>query len=383
MGIVLWVTLIGTQASPGVLDNFGSVKGWDFPQFYVDGWIVAHGLAGRLHESAFVHAVAAEQVSPQVDYTYGVYGPQIGLVFSPLARLPYPWALRSWQIVSAVLYAVAWWSLLARPPADTEVRRSYVLVAFALPALVLDLAYGQLAVVLLAAVTLGFSALRRGCPIRAGLLLGALFVKPQLLIPFCAVLVVGRAWRVLAGIALGCAGQVLVTAWVLGSSVWVRYAAMVYTFGDIAPALQSKPHLQQSLAVMWRTWFVTSPVALLTWALACVGIIVVAGVAWARTSNVDLRGTAALCAMTLSAAHFYVYDLLALAPVLLWLPRATWHGSAGRRALVGSACTLLALCPLVDPAVALATGMHVTPVALLGALAAASVGAAEGARLEA
>jgi len=93
-------------STPGVLDRAGQVKGTDFVEFYVWGSLGA-GRSVNLYDPA-VHAAEAVRLVPEsAAWSYPpVYGPQIALLFAPLARLPYLWALFVWTVLTASIYAI-------------------------------------------------------------------------------------------------------------------------------------------------------------------------------------------------------------------------------------------------------------------------------------
>src|SRR5262249_40850824 len=106
--ILLSFTYIFTVWTPTVLDRAGSVKGWDFPQFYVLGELVAQGRLEAVSDGTALGAQARRDVSPTLAKStfVPVYGPQIALLFAPLAGLSYLGALRCWIGLSILLYAI-------------------------------------------------------------------------------------------------------------------------------------------------------------------------------------------------------------------------------------------------------------------------------------
>ena len=76
-------------STPGLRDRSGQLKGTDFIHFYVLGSLALDGQAAALYD---YRAQAARSVArvPESSGVYylPIYGPQMSLLFAPLARAP-------------------------------------------------------------------------------------------------------------------------------------------------------------------------------------------------------------------------------------------------------------------------------------------------------
>ncbi|MGH9509980.1 MAG: hypothetical protein ACRD2M_08590, partial [Terriglobales bacterium] len=106
LAVCIWTVYALTITTPGLRDRTGKPKGTDFLHFYTLGSLVLEGRSDALYD-ARAQAVQSERLVPEVKgfHFLPVYGPQVALLFSPLARLSYGWAALVWISLSVLLYA--------------------------------------------------------------------------------------------------------------------------------------------------------------------------------------------------------------------------------------------------------------------------------------
>src|SRR5207237_10533840 len=98
-----------------------------------------------------------------------VHGPQVALLFAPIARLPYVPALYVWLAITFVGYlncGYAVWRVCPRLRASPWTVGALMVAS---PALQFDLSFAQTSVIALACVTAGYLALLARRPLLAGL----------------------------------------------------------------------------------------------------------------------------------------------------------------------------------------------------------------------
>ncbi len=136
---------------------------------------------------------------------------QLLVLLSPIAGF-WIWAILN----AALLVFYARWFLrrMALPPASA---RLMLLIFLSLPVF-MNLFLGQLNLLLMVCVGESMVASSQRRFFRAGLCLGGLVLKPQLLILVGLVLLIQRAWRVLAGAVVTCAALGLVSTALVGIS---------------------------------------------------------------------------------------------------------------------------------------------------------------------
>lgn len=200
IGVAVWLAwLISLFARPGLLDLAGNVKGTDFVEFYAAGRIVASHRTDRLYDLDLQARIEHEITAPEV--WSGFHGfitpPFFALPFVPLSRLPYLTAFAVWSGVSLALL-LATLSLIRRESGGVRAspRLPWVLAFVPVFAAV---SYGQNSLLSLFILALVFVLLRRGRDGLAGVALGCLLYKPQLVLVLVLLLLIERRWRALAG----------------------------------------------------------------------------------------------------------------------------------------------------------------------------------------
>jgi alpha-1,2-mannosyltransferase len=354
IAIVLWTTGIINVTTPGVVARSGLIKGTDFLQFYVFGSLVREGRHDALYDfSAFNHRLVALVPEAKHIAFVPIYGPQVGLFFAPLAALPYGVALLTWSVLTVLLYGVCCWAVWRACPSLRHEGRRVALLAFAYFPFWNLIWYGQISAIALCCFTLAWIALARGHQLLAGVAIGSLIYKPQLGLAAALVFLLTRHWRVVAGAALAILAQLgLAWAW-FGGPVVERYIRRVSQLGRLSQLLEPDPYQLHSLKALFDLavpWPALAMAGFLITALAAIGLAVRC---WMRGASLALRFCVLLLVTVLVSPHVYVYDLVVLAPALLfggdWVLRHPNHRLSGMvRLLVCASYTL----PLVWPAAA-------------------------------
>jgi hypothetical protein len=184
--VVLAVVRMFTSAHP-LAD--GDVGG-DFRGFYYAGEYARTGQSAHLYDRI-------EEIfrGGRVETPF-MHPPIVALLFAPISFLPYPVALAVFFIAS-----IACWffvcSLLERELGDASaMRETWMLVRFAPVAY--SLAYGQMTALLAVPLALFVVSLRRKRDVLAGLALGLLAIKPQMVIGLVVYLALQRRFRAIA-----------------------------------------------------------------------------------------------------------------------------------------------------------------------------------------
>jgi len=314
---MLYATNLST---PGLRDRAGQLKGTDFIHFYVLGSLALNGQAKALYDykAQAAHAAALVPESSGV-YYLPIYGPQMSLLFAPLAALPYAWALLMWSLITTSIYALcctAFWRIC---PAVRNERSTVVLLAAGSPAFFNLVAHGQNSAIALACFTAAFFALRYERRFLAGLAIGALIYKPPLGCAVACVFVCTLEWRIVGGAIVGAAAQ-LGAAWgYYGRDVMQAYWQSVLGVREISPLLDIKPYQMHSLLSFWRS-LVPWPDLAVGLYIACAAVmIVVACLVWRSRAPLSLRYAVLLLATALVSPHLNVYDLVIVSPALLMI----------------------------------------------------------------
>lgn len=319
----LFVT--GTVWTRGVFGYLGR----DFCAFYASAEIAVERGFGAVYDLTLQEAFqrplyTAYSLEPASDFetspTY--YLPVFVLGFLPLLLLPPVPGFVLWTILSALLL-VLYLGRLGRAFGGTEPGLLLLLLSY--PAF-LTLFFGQVNLWLLLCMGEGLLASLQGKEWRAGLWLGGLLLKPQLLVLFLPGLLVGRRFRALGGFA-GAAGGVLVLSLPLVGlpglmdlgSLLRRYSAGLAT---------TSPEWMMNWRALALNLSALVP-APLAWGLALAGLAGTAGAAlwlWLRPGGPDSAQGALVWLGTYAATgavtwHAHIHMALPLLAPLLFLHR--------------------------------------------------------------
>lgn len=330
LAVCVWSLYAFNLATPGLRDRAGHIKGADFVQFYVGGYLARTGRLWDLYDlpafAAWQHALVPASAG---GYLAAFYGPQVYLAFWPLARLSYGWAVVAWALLNCALYLACCYALWRCCPKLRPHAGTVFLLAIAFPGFFNLIAFGQTSGPALALFTLAFLALRSRRNYLAGLAIGCLMYKPQLGLAAAVVFVLAAEWRIVAGAIAGAVAQ-LAFAW-----TWFGAAAMKPYFGVLLTRqpwafIEPKLYEMQSLRGFWFLLLPWQGLAGILYALTAIAVLGVALVCWRSRAPLPLRYSALLLATVLAPPHCLIYDLVILAPALLLL--ANWaleHKEAG------------------------------------------------------
>jgi Glycosyltransferase family 87 len=307
-------------STPGLRDRSGQLKGTDFIHFYVLGSLALNGQATALYDykAQAAHAAALVPESSGV-YYLPIYGPQMSLLFAPLARLPYTWALLVWSLITTSIYVLccaAFWRTCAALRSD---RSTVVILAAGSPAFFNLVAHGQNSAIALACFTAAFFALRHEKRFLAGLAIGTLIYKPPLGFAVACVFVCTFEWRIVGGAIVGAVAQ-LGAAWgYYGRDVMAAYWHSVLDVREISPLLDIKPYQMHSLLSFWKSLVPWPDLAVGLYIASAAVMIVVTCLVWRARAPLSLRYAVLLLATALVSPHLNVYDLVVVSPGLLMI----------------------------------------------------------------
>ncbi len=155
----------------------------DFAHFYTQGVIALERDAASLYDIDRMADVAQRVLPGHQRVLYPpVYGPQMSLLFRPLAMLPYVPARHLWLVITLIGYGACTYAIWRVCPRLRNVPGTTALLLIAAPALHYVAGFLQVSVLGLVCVTGAYLALRANRPFVAGLALGSLAYKPPLAI---------------------------------------------------------------------------------------------------------------------------------------------------------------------------------------------------------
>lgn len=282
---------------------------WAVPNDLSVFWAAAKlALAGAPARAFDLHALtAARHLAPDLppfDLRMSwTYPPQFLVLVLPLGLMPYATAWLVW----AVAGVAAFWLAMRRLVGDPSI----VAVTCASPAVLMCAIQGQNSLIVGALLAGLMVTLRSGRATAAGVLLGALTIKPQFgpLLPLA--LAAARAWRAIGvAVAVTAAIVALTLAWA-GPGYWVAFLhALSLTAERMAAAW-----LPRHLMISWYAFALaagSSQHAALALQLAVMALLAGAvGWAWlgARVP-LELKGAVLAVAVPLFSPYVYFYDLV-------------------------------------------------------------------------
>jgi alpha-1,2-mannosyltransferase len=354
--IVLAASLLGAiflvATSNGLNDRFGRPLGTDFSNVYAAGTYVLDGQPAAPFDPA--KQFAREQaIFGQATQFYGWHYPPFFLALAALlATMPYWLALIVWQGVTLGFYVFSIRAVVSSHPAIGG-GRLWLLLALAFPAVFINL--GQAHNGFLTAALIGAALVMLAeRPILAGVLIGLLAYKPQfgLLIPL--VLAASGRWRTFAAAAVTVALMALAVTLAFGTEVWTAFAAFShYTRTVVLEQGGTGWYKIQSVFSWVRMW--GGGIALAYAAQIAVTLAIAAALVWLWRSNAayPLKVAALLIGSLLATPYSLDYDLMVLAPAIVWL---TANGMArGFGAYEKSILAALWIVPLIARSVPQAT----------------------------
>jgi len=341
--VTVGLYLTGLARSRGWVEPNGQIVGRDYLAFYMAGDMVNRGQAEQLYQPA---AQSEYQKRFMASISPGWSGtclylnpPHYAWAMSFLARLGYGASLIVWWVLSAgcfVATVVLWRRWLSPSPWGTV-----VLLAVCMPAWFQAFAGGQNSFFSLLILTAFCGLLMTGRDFAAGLVLSLLAYKFQFLILPSVLLLCTRRWRAVAGLALGGAAALVLTAGVLGLQSVHNYVTFGLQLDRLMAVEGFDVYKQQSwygcLTLLGKGWLSPSIVGTLK-TLACFATLYPLGVVWRSrwspgSPQFALQLSALMVATLLTSPHLFHYDmLLATLPAVLW-----WR--ATRDPDIGSATT--------------------------------------------
>lgn len=340
LALCLWSLYLWNLATPGLRDRNGNLKGTDFLHFYTLGSLAATHRGADLYDMNAQAALVAQRVPEAAGLRYlPLYPPQVSLIFEPIAKLSYGWALAIWWASSTMLYGICCYAIWRACPHLRDHGGTVALLAAASPAFVHLIAWGQTSAVALACFTLMYFMLRDRRDFLAGVALGFLIFKPQLGLAAAIVFVSIGAWRLLIGAALSAAFQLSAGIFDYGMEPLRHWGLMLLNLRALLPELEPKLYQTHSLRTFWSMLLPSDNLAFGLYMLSAAAVLGFTIAVWKRTQTAPLalRFSSLLLATVLVAPHLTVYDLVILAPAFLLL--ADWL--IGKHAMTGiSASTL-------------------------------------------
>jgi hypothetical protein len=353
LALCLWGVCAVDYSTPGLFDRAGNIKFQDFFQFPISAGLIAQGRADELYNPQILtdalRALAGPDTRVRLQY---FYGPQVALPFMPLRSLSFLAQAAIWVAFSVLLYFGCVYLIWKTCTVLKSSAALIALCAIAYPPLFHFFVRGQISAVPLVCFTAAYLAFRAQRDWLAGIALGFLFIKPQFLVAVPLVVLLGKSWRVFAGLLISAGVQLALTLAYFGQTVMRAYFHMLLHSASEpgTTELSLSPIQMHSLRSFWALLIPSPAVVSMLYVASSILVIVLAVAIWRSSPFLPLRFSALLVAAVLVNPHLYIYDLLALAPGLLLM--ADWAATHVQHPWIAELRVLLYLSfllPLLGP----------------------------------
>ena len=314
------------------------------------GTLAIEHRGAELYDMAAQSKVAEQRV-PQAGRLFFVplYGPQLSLLFAPLAKFSYGWALVLWELLNAAIYGLCCYSVWKSCPNLQFEGLTVFILALGYPAFFHLMAWGQTSAIALACFTVVYVELRAGKLFAAGLALGCLAFKPQLGIAAAFVFLLGRQWKVVAGAVMAALAQLSVGWFYYGTTVMRDYARHLLDVGNVFASLEPRPYQMHGLRSFWAMLLPWPHLAFGAYVITALLVLIACLRCWKSAAPLGIKFAALLLASVLVSPHLTVYDLVILAPAILLASDWALGSAAPERATVGVLLYLCYVLPLFGP----------------------------------
>jgi hypothetical protein len=324
-----------------------SAEGSDFLAFWSAARLTIIGAADQVYNPSSLSMVQA--ALGRHDVFAFVSPPPLLLVIWPLGYLSFPVAWLVWVVVT---YA-AWLWLTRRLYAALE----WPIAAY--PGALLAAWHAQTGF-LTSALQAGAANWLETRPFRAGLLIGALVVKPQLVVLFPVALLAARQWRAVAG-ALTSVVALFALSWLFFGTATMLAYPQAWAVSEYLLRTESESFFvrQETVYAMVRLILGTDAAAIMQTAVTAL-VVVLTWAAWSRSGPLEGKLALLFAATPLATPYLFSYDLPFLVIPVCWL--AQTHQRQDPWSWNRTFIVALYIAPLATRAIALPLGINLMPI---------------------
>lgn len=288
----------------------------DFAIFYTAGTIINNGAASNLYDAKEQWKIQREfcDVPIRQGPLLFNHAPFEALIFAPLSRFQYGTAFTLWMAINGTILLLI--AFLLRDYIVQWLPRWYLwpLAAIASFPCFMVFVQGQDSLLTALIYTLVFRSLKNSAPCLAGGLLAFTLFKPQLTLPFVAIMFLKKEWRFVMGFAIAASALMVVSILLVGKSAALGYIEFLIKFNKLPVEISAADPKSMATFRGLISFFVDS-VESSTMAIGLVIAVSMTGLVFAAKA---MRGSiertfGSYIAVTLFASyHLYLYDLTLL-----------------------------------------------------------------------
>lgn len=300
----------------GGLDVIGYQVGRDFINAWAGPQIAFGAHVERLLDLEAYHAEIGRLFGHPLEFHNWSYPLNALIWYWPFSLLPYFPGLVVWTLAGAAAFLAV--ALSVVEPGRRVAALMLLLVA---PATIMNLIHGQngfFTAALFIAAILWLDTR----PVLAGVLLGVLAFKPQLLFALPLVLLALGAWRTIVAATFVAVASVGLSVALVGTEPWFTYLTLTKRFQmfalQVTPFTDFYALLMSSVLGAVRSAGLSYGPAMMAQIIVSVPVLLAAAWAVTRTCDPRLRAFVLVSATPLISPYVMNYDLTAPAVVLTW-----------------------------------------------------------------
>ncbi|MBB5541092.1 glycosyltransferase family 87 protein [Paraburkholderia fungorum] len=309
--LVLYMLFLAAWAwtSKGFTTGDFTKPGIDFSVFWSASYAMLHGPAWQIYDYRYFERIEAALFQlPHGSFLPWLYPPTFLVLIKPLALVPPVVAYLTFVGVSVLLFTVAMLKLSRLATGMSSSRLAALFVA-ACPCVFVAAVFGQnsLLTAALAALAVHWSSRH---PVRAGLCIGLLAIKPQMAVLLPFVLIAGRSWRAFGVAALSASLFVALSVLICGAKSLHLFVLGTGLARDLV--LEHSRHywlaspttfaaLREAGAPLAAAYAAQAGIALIAVTAACL--------IWKSTRDARLRGAVLAVATLLANPYAWHYEL--------------------------------------------------------------------------
>lgn len=309
--LVLYVIFLALWAwtSNGFTITDASRPGVDFSVFWAASYVMLHGSPWQVYDYGLFEKIELAHFDfPRGSFAPWLYPPTFLLLVTPFAMLPPVLAYALFIGASALLFVVAALRVSGLSSCLNGSRIGWLLIA-ACPCVFIAAVCGQNSIFTGALAAFALYWIDRK-PVRAGLCMGLLAIKPQMALLFPFVLIAAGAWRALGAAAISATLFGSVSAFVCGAQCLRPFLLITSVTRELI--LEHGGHYWAASPTTFAALRAGGvPLTLAYLGEACVALIAAAAAChvWKTTRDMRLRAAILVVASLIANPYVWHYEL--------------------------------------------------------------------------
>lgn len=289
-----------------------SLMGIDFSAFYSAGKLALEGNSTLIYDLIKHHDVLEGVLEQEIPFMLGWFYPPIFLLFvTPLALLPFKFAMVFWMASTFIIYMITIKKI--------SISQNGLYAAMCFPGVLMNLNWGQNGLLTVGLFGLAIYNLEKR-PVVSGMMFAILCFKPHFALVAFIVLLLSKHWKVFFSAVFFFFVLVILSSGLFGLDTWVVYiktqlnapSIILESVWQSTAAIQ--PSVYSSLKVIGMSGNLAAILQLIT--AICMFIIILW--TWRNINSISLKGVILVLGTLLCTPYYAQYDLVLLILPLIW-----------------------------------------------------------------